>query len=254
MKKIVIAGMLASVVAGSGIIALFHSQEATAAPGPRKPPADAQHRPPEPPKPPRQDGESRPPAGEPRADRPADGANGPGGSGSAGNTSTTVQGDYTIVISGGFDTNPVDHGRPVVLIAAALGVPTEVFREAFSGVTPAGLDRGPTSEEAQSNKAALMKVLAPYGITNDRLDEVSNYYRYNGKTEGVWKRTLATATPILENGALVGVQIANAGSGYSSAPTVIITGPDGTVTATATVAYTQNFASNGSISTVSLNP
>ena len=69
---------------------------------------------------------------------------------------------HSVVISGGFNTDPQDHGRPVVLIAAALGVPTEVFREAFRGVTPAGLDSGPTSEKAQQNKAALLKVLAPY--------------------------------------------------------------------------------------------
>src|SRR4051794_23144238 len=82
-----------------------------------------------------------------------------------------------LIFSGGHDTDPRDHGRPVVLIAAALGVKTEVFREAFSGVTPAG-DRRPTGDEARRNKAALMKVLQPLGITNERLDEVSNYYRY----------------------------------------------------------------------------
>ncbi|MBW7459054.1 hypothetical protein K0U00_33890, partial [Paenibacillus sepulcri] len=95
------------------------------------------------------------------------------------NGTTAENGDTSVVISGGFDTDPVDHGRPVVLIAAALGVPTEVFREAFSGVTPAGAGSGgPTAEEAQQNKAALLKVLGSYGITNERLDEVSNYYRY----------------------------------------------------------------------------
>jgi hypothetical protein len=42
-----------------------------------------------------------------------------------------------VVFSGGHDTVVVDRGRPVVLIAAALGVPDEVFREAFSHVRPA---------------------------------------------------------------------------------------------------------------------
>ena len=62
-----------------------------------------------------------------------------------------------------------DFGRPVVLIAAALGVKPEVFREAFSGVTPAQ-GRAPSGEEARKNKAALMKVLAPHGVTNERLE------------------------------------------------------------------------------------
>lgn len=42
-----------------------------------------------------------------------------------------------VVFSGGHETVGVDHGRPVVLIAAALGVKDEVFREAFSHVHPA---------------------------------------------------------------------------------------------------------------------
>jgi hypothetical protein len=64
-----------------------------------------------------------------------------------------------------------------VLIAAALGVKPEEFRQAFSGVTPAK-GRGPTAEEARRNKDALMRVLGPLGVTNDRLDEASDYYRY----------------------------------------------------------------------------
>jgi hypothetical protein len=59
-----------------------------------------------------------------------------------------------ITFSGGHDTDPRDKGRPAVLIAAALGVEPAVFREAFSGVTPAK-DRPPTKEEAQRNKEAL---------------------------------------------------------------------------------------------------
>lgn len=181
------------------------------------------------------------------------GSGGPGNRG-AGIDSVTEQDGVTVTISGGFDTDPQDRGRPVVLVAAALGVPTEVFREAFSGVKPAGLDSGgPTQEEARANKAALLKVLAPYGITNDRLDEVSNYYRYNGQQQATWRKTLATAVPVIENGVVTGVAITNPGAGYSSAPTVTIKGPQGTVTATATVKYTADFATNGSIASITLN-
>ncbi len=84
-----------------------------------------------------------------------------------------------VVFSGGHETVGIDHGRPVALIAAALGITDDVFREAFSRVRPARPGSGgPTNEEAQQNKAALMKALGKYGFTNERLDAVSNFYRY----------------------------------------------------------------------------
>ncbi|NHN33396.1 hypothetical protein [Paenibacillus agricola] len=169
-------------------------------------------------------------------------------------TTTNPENGTSVVISGGFDTDQVDHGRPVVLIAAALGVPTEVFRQAFSGVTPAGTESGgPNSALALRNKAALLKVLAPYGITNERLDEVSNYYRYNGSRGEVWSRTLATATATVTNGVVTEITITNPGAGYSSNPTITVTGPSGKVTATATLFYTKDFNSNGSLSAITLN-
>src|SRR3954469_16807182 len=82
-----------------------------------------------------------------------------------------------VTFSGGHEYGPNDHGRPVTLIAAGLGVKPEVFREAFGGVTPSR-NGPPSGELARRNKAALMKVLGPHGVTNDRLDEVSNYYRF----------------------------------------------------------------------------
>ncbi|WP_409345388.1 hypothetical protein [Paenibacillus sp. MBLB4367] len=168
-------------------------------------------------------------------------------------SSATDQNGYSIVISGGYDTDLQDHGRPIALIAAALGVKPEVFRQAFSGVTPAGAgSSGPTSEQAQSNKAALMKVLAPYGITNERLDEVSNYYRYNGVKGEVWKRTPAALATTTKDGVVTGVTIKHAGSGYSSAPTIKITGPNGEITAIATIAYTTDFKTNGSIASIEI--
>jgi len=157
----------------------------------------------------------------------------------------------TVTISGGYELKSVDNGRPVVLIAAALGVPEEVFRTAFKGVTPSK-DGTPTSEEAQKNKAALLKVLAPYGVTNDRLDEVSNYYRYMSSKGQVWPRTSATAQGIIKNGDLTGVKITNAGSGYTSVPTVVVQGPKGKITATVKVIYTEDFDTNGSISSITI--
>ena len=151
----------------------------------------------------------------------------------------------TVSITGGLETDPVDGGRPVVLIAAALGVPTEVFREAFSGVTPAGAGNDVSDERAQQNKAALLAVLGPYGITNEQLDAASNFYRYNGSAGEIWPNEPATAT--FSNGV---VTITNAGYGYSSPPTITLSNGQ---TATATLAYGLDTATNGSIASITLD-
>jgi hypothetical protein len=95
-------------------------------------------------------------------------------------TTDSPTSEVTVTISGGYDTDPRDKGRPVILIASALGVPEDVFREAFSHVSPAGAGQEPDPAQVNLNKKALLDALGPYGITNDFLDKVSNYYRYNG--------------------------------------------------------------------------
>jgi hypothetical protein len=160
--------------------------------------------------------------------------------------STTV----SVTISGGLDTDPMDGGRPVVLVAAALGVPTEVFREAFSGVTPAGAGEEPDSAQVALNKQALLDVLGPYGITNEQLDAASNFYRYNGSAGETWAHEDATATAVVENGVATSVTITHPGFGYSSTPTVTLSNGQH---ATASLAFGQNTATNGSVSSISLD-
>src|ERR1700761_9045826 len=80
-----------------------------------------------------------------------------------------------VTFTGGHELAKNDYGRPINLMAAGLGVKPEEFRKAFGGVTPAR-GRGPTGEEARRNKEALMKVLGPLKVTNDRMDEVADYY------------------------------------------------------------------------------
>ena len=150
-----------------------------------------------------------------------------------------------VTIAGGMGTEPVDNGRPVVLIAAALGVPAEVFREAFSGVTPAGAGGDVSPELAKANKAALLAVLTPYGITNDQLDAASNFYRYNGSADETWAHEPATAT--FSDGIFT---VTNGGYGYSSTPTVTLSNGR---TATATLVYGANTATNGSIAAITLD-
>jgi hypothetical protein len=100
----------------------------------------------------------------------------------------------SVRISGGHATDSRDGGRPVRLIAAALGVPTQVFREAFSSVSPAAAGEEPDPAQVQRNKAELLEVLAPYGVTNERLDEVSDFYRYAGSAGQTWTQRAARAT------------------------------------------------------------
>ena len=161
-------------------------------------------------------------------------------------------GEVQVLITGGHDTDPRDNGRPVVLIASMLGVPSEVFREAFSHVTPAGAGQEPNPIQVNLNKSALLDVLGPYGVTNDYLDTVSNYYRYNRSAGETWPQTPASAEAILTNGVVTGFVITNPGSGYTSAPTITVLNSD--VTATATLSFTTDFSTNGSINAITLNP
>jgi hypothetical protein len=127
-----------------------------------------------------------------------------------------------IVFSGGHETDPKDRGRPVVLIAAALGVAPDVFREAFSRVHPAPPGNEPEPGQVRQNKAALMSALGKYGVTNERLDEVSNYYRYVQSRGELWTNKPAEANAVVKDGVVIGFEIVSAGSGYSSPPTVTV--------------------------------
>jgi hypothetical protein len=105
-----------------------------------------------------------------------------------------------VTFTEGYETDPRDGGRPVVLIAAALNVPSEVFRKAFSAVRPARAREQPEPEQVRRNKQALTSNLGPYGVTNDWLDTVSNYYRYNRSQGQMWRITPATAYAIVRDG------------------------------------------------------
>ena len=132
--------------------------------------------------------------------------------------------EVPVVFAGGYRNNPVDHGRPVALVAGALGVAPEVFREAFSHVHPAGPGKGPEPEQVRDNKAALMKALGKYGITNDRLDEVSNRYRYAQWRGERWAAKPAKAFAVVENGNITKFVVTDGGYGYTSLPEVSVPG------------------------------
>src|ERR1700760_4666414 len=104
-----------------------------------------------------------------------------------------------VTFTGGHELAKNDYGRPINLMAAALGVKPEEFRKAFSGVTPAK-GRGPTGAEQRRNKEALMKVLGPLKVTNERMDEVANYYRFRPQKGELWPTKPAEAYAVVDGG------------------------------------------------------
>lgn len=166
--------------------------------------------------------------------------------GAAGRGGEAGEGRVAVRFVGGYETDPRDRGRPVVLVASALGVPAETFREACKGVHPAPPGRGPTGEEARANKEALLKVLGPVGVTNERLDEVSDYYRYRREAGELWRHVPAEAYARVREGKVVGYVVTKGGAGYSSAPEVHVAGfPD--VKAAAVISYGKDLGTNGAV-------
>jgi len=158
---------------------------------------------------------------------------------------------FNMVILGGHETNRLDRGRPVVLVAGALGVPSQVFRDAFRAVRPAPSGSEPDPRQVGSNKEALLSALGPYGITNERLDQVSDYYRYNPSNGGLWRNVVASASAFEYSGGRIEARITNPGAGYTSVPQITIVGrPD--LEATATVTFSHDLAKNGSIQTITI--
>lgn len=128
-----------------------------------------------------------------------------------------------VLFEGGHITDPRDGGRPVALIAAALNVDSDVFRGAFSGVTPARGGR-PTPFQARANKKVLLDALAKYGVTNERLDEVSDFYRYQPQSGRLWQHRQAKAVAVIENDKVTSIKLIDAGAGYLTAPRAIVVG------------------------------
>ena len=74
-----------------------------------------------------------------------------------------------------------------------------------------------------------MKVLKPLGVNNDRLDEVSNYYRYQPQRGELWKTTPADGHAVVENGKIKRVVVTEPGSGYSTPPQATAQGMETTM-------------------------
>jgi uncharacterized tellurite resistance protein B-like protein len=67
----------------------------------------------------------------------------------------------------------------VAKVAAELGVTPEQFREAFKKVTPAPKGQLPTEAQREANRKVLSESL---GVSPEKLDQVMDKYRPEGKT------------------------------------------------------------------------
>ena len=158
-----------------------------------------------------------------------------------------------VVFSGGHETDPRDRGRPVILVASALGVPVQVFRDAFRHVHPAPAGSQPDPQQVRENKDALLTALGPYGVTNDRLDSVSNHYRYVRSRGELWPTTPAVACALVKNGVVTSYVVIDGGSGYSSPPVVTVPG-FATAPPNVQLSFSKTFEKNGSVASISVAP
>lgn len=164
---------------------------------------------------------------------------------------TSAAKEWTVSVSGGHETVGSDRGRPVVLVAGGLGVKPEVFREAFSHVHPAPGGQHPDPQQVQQNKHELLSRLGQYGVTNELLDTVSNFYRYRPQNGEMWPNSAAKIEAVLTKGKLTGFKVIDGGSGYSSVPTISVAGhPE--IKVEVVLSYGKDLKKNGSISEIKL--
>lgn len=157
-----------------------------------------------------------------------------------------------VLISGGHQTDPRDHGRPVVLVAGGLGVSPGIFRDAFTGVNPVAPGSYPDQGRARQNKSVLLSALSKYGITNQKLDSVSDYYRYQPGVGQLWPTKAAVIIAHVNNGKVTSFEVNDGGSGYSSQPSISVPGVRcGPVAVN--ISYSQNLQRNGTIDSVTLS-
>jgi hypothetical protein len=96
-----------------------------------------------------------------------------------------------------------------------------------------------------------MAALGKYGITNDRLDEVSNFYRYPPGSRELWRHRPATANALVSDGSVDGFEITAGGAGYTTAPTVSVPGAK-LSSAKVELNFGKSFEKNGSVQKIAI--
>lgn len=86
-------------------------------------------------------------------------------------------------------------------------------------------------------------------MTNDRLDEVSDYYRYRPERGELWRVRPAQAQAIVKYGRILRIEITEAGAGYSSQPKVTVKGFEATPLEVK-LHFDKDLETNGSIESI----
>jgi hypothetical protein len=94
-----------------------------------------------------------------------------------------------------------------------------------------------------------MKVLGPLKVTNERMDEVANYYRFRPQNGELWPTKPAKAYAVVEDGKIKKIVITDPGFGYSSPPKVSVKGFE-KVHLEAKLKFDTDLKKNGGVSAV----
>ncbi len=104
----------------------------------------------------------------------------------------------------------------------------------------------PSASRVRANKTVLRAAPAAHGVTNERLDTVSDYYRYAPGRNSLWTNRPAVASALVKDGAIIGYKLLHDGSGYTTPPVARVTGfPH--AHPTVSLVFGTNLAANGSI-------
>lgn len=160
-------------------------------------------------------------------------------------------GRVVVEFSGGRETQPEDNGHPVTLIANALDITPQVFREAFFQFVP---DAENTDTDGwKQHLPEMMKILGPHGVTEARLTEVLDYYAGTRAGGATWPLEPAIAWATVKDGKITGFEVTTGGAGYNSPPTVNVAGHD-TSGVKAELSGSNSLKQNGAVSGIQLGP
>ena len=90
-----------------------------------------------------------------------------------------------------------------------------------------------------------MEALGSYGVTNERLDMVSDYYRYVRGRGALWPTKPAAGYALVETGKITRFVVTRGGSGYSSPPTTTVPNFDG-IAVKVELSFSKQLKKNGS--------
>lgn len=87
----------------------------------------------------------------------------------------------------------------------------------------------------------------PHGVTNERLDEASDYYRYRPQNGELWTHADAAGYAVVANGRMQRIVLTSPGAGYSSPPVATVDVNGVNTSLKVTVKFEKDLKKNGSV-------